>query len=145
MDHRWGMRVAVDLGVQIYCQPRTVGVGRLVNISVSGALVLSGFIPPLLARVGVSGPANEPAGALWDSIEGYVVRHQRDGFGLEWAELAPVGICTLLVESARGRGRSAAAPQLLCTRHDLPANLDLGLRDGGGRRRDRDGKRGQGH
>jgi hypothetical protein len=131
MDHRWGMRVAVDHGVQILCRPRTVGVGRLVNISVSGALVLSGFIPPLLARVAVAGPANDPAGPLWESIEGYVVRHQRDGFGLEWVELAPVGICTMLVESARGRGRGASPPQLIHTRQDLPATLDPRFRRNG--------------
>jgi len=131
MDHRWGMRVAMDLGVQIFCRPRTLGVGRLVNISVSGAFVRSGFIPPLLARVRVTGAAQKPVGVLWDSVEGYVVRHQRDGFGLEWVELAPVGICTLLVESVSRQGRGVNAPQLICTRHDLPANLDPGFRRNG--------------
>ena len=128
MDHRWGMRVSVDLGVQIFCPPRTVGVGRLVNVSMSGALVRSGFIPPLLARVRVASSLVEPAEAPWDAVEGYVVRHQRDGFGIEWAMLAPVGICTLLVEWTRLRRRGLAAPQLICTRRDLPAKLDPGFR-----------------
>ena len=131
MDHRWGMRVAVDLSVQIFCRPRTVGIGRLANVSVSGAFVRSGFIPPLLARVRVMSAAEKPAGAFWDSVEGYVVRLQREGFGLEWVELAPVGICTLLVESVRGRGRGVTAPQLICTRRDLPANPEPGIRRNG--------------
>ncbi|MEJ1961244.1 MAG: hypothetical protein WDO56_06760 [Gammaproteobacteria bacterium] len=59
------------------------------------------------------------------------MRHHGEGFGLEWAELAPVGICTLLVESTRSRGRLPASPQLLCTWRDLPAKLDLRLRRNG--------------
>ncbi|MEJ1961245.1 MAG: hypothetical protein WDO56_06765 [Gammaproteobacteria bacterium] len=62
MDHRWGMRVAVDIGVQLFCPPRTIGVGRLVDVSMSGALVRSGFIPPLFARVRVAGTLGELQG-----------------------------------------------------------------------------------
>jgi hypothetical protein len=131
MDHRWGMRIAVDLGVQLLYLPRTIGIGRLVNISVSGALVRSGFAPPLCARIRVARGPGDLAGVQWDAIEGHVVRHHREGFGLEWAELAPVGICTLLVESSRSRGRGLTSPQLICTRNDFPAQLDRRLRGNG--------------
>ena len=47
MDHRWGQRVAVDLAVQLLCHPRTIAVGRLMNVSVSGAYVRTGLVPAL--------------------------------------------------------------------------------------------------
>jgi hypothetical protein len=32
-----------------------------------------------------------------EAIEGYVVRRERGGFGIEWFELAPAGICRFLL------------------------------------------------
>jgi hypothetical protein len=97
MDHRWGQRVAVDLAVQLLCHPRTIAVGRLMNVSVSGAFVRTGLVPALLAPVRILGFLSETEGTRRAAIEGYVVRRERDGFGIEWFELAPAGICRFLV------------------------------------------------
>jgi hypothetical protein len=100
MDHRWGQRVAVDLAVQLLCYPRTVAVGRLMDASVSGAFVRTGLVPALLAPVRLLGFLSEHEGTRHQVIEGYVVRRERDGFGIEWFELAPAGICGFLLGSA---------------------------------------------
>jgi hypothetical protein len=97
MDHRWGQRVAVDLAVQLLCHPRTIAVGRLMNVSVSGAYVRTGIVPALLAPVRILGFLSEGEGSRREAIEGYVVRRESGGFGIEWFELAPVGICRFLL------------------------------------------------
>ena len=97
MDHRWGQRVAVDLAVQLMCHPRTVAVGQLMDVSVSGAFVRTGLVPALLAPVRILGFLSEHEGMRREAIEGYVVRRERRGFGIEWFELAPAGICRFLL------------------------------------------------
>jgi len=99
MDHRWGQRVPVDLAVQLLCHPRTVAVGRLMNVSVSGAYLRTGLVPALLAPVGILAFLSEVEGTRREAIEGYVVRRECDGFGIEWFELAPAGICRFLIAS----------------------------------------------
>ena len=97
MDHRWGQRVVVDLAVQLLCHPRTIAVGRLMNASVSGAFVRTGLAPALLAPVRILGFLSETEGTRREAIEGYVVRREREGFGIEWFELAPAGVCRFLM------------------------------------------------
>lgn len=97
MDHRWGHRITVDLAVQLLCHPRTIAVGRLMNVSVSGAYVRTGLVPALLAPVRILGFLSESEGTRREAIEGYVVRREREGFGIEWFELAPAGICRFLI------------------------------------------------
>jgi hypothetical protein len=99
MDHRWGQRVAVDLAVQLLCHPRTIAVGRLMNVSISGGFVRTGLVPALLAPVRILGFLSEHEGMRREALEGYVVRRERGGFGIEWFELAPAGVCRFLVAS----------------------------------------------
>lgn len=117
MDHRWGQRVAVDLAVQLLCHPRTVAVGRLMNVSVSGAFVRTGVVPALLAPVRILGFLSEHEGMRRAAIEGYVVRRERGGFGIEWFELAPAGICRFLLAgvgfSAFGEDYEPARPRVM--------------------------------
>ncbi|MEJ0039136.1 MAG: hypothetical protein WDO68_24285 [Gammaproteobacteria bacterium] len=102
MDHRWGQRVGVDLAVQLLCHPRTVAVGRLMDVSVSGAYVRTGLVPALLAPVRILGFLSEHEGMRREAIEGYVVRRERGGFGIEWFELAPAGVCRFLIAGIAG-------------------------------------------
>jgi hypothetical protein len=87
----------VDLAVQLLCHPRTIAVGRLMNVSVSGAFVRTGLVPALLAPVRILGFLSEIEGTRREAIDGYVVRRERDGFGLEFFELPPAGICRFLM------------------------------------------------
>jgi hypothetical protein len=91
----------VDLAVQLLCHPRTIAVGRLMDVSVSGAFVRTGLVPALLAPVRILGFLSEHEGMRREAIEGYVVRRERGGFGIEWFELAPPGICRFLLPSAQ--------------------------------------------
>src|SRR3954469_5340793 len=111
MDHRWGQRVTVDLAVQLLCHPRTIAVGRLMNVSVSGAYVRTGLIPALLAPVRILGFLSETHGTRAGGNAGYVVRRAGGGFGIEWFELAPAGICRFLMTSVtRGAIEDDYAP-----------------------------------
>jgi hypothetical protein len=107
MDHRWGQRITVDLAVQLLCHPRTIAVGQLANVSVSGAFVRTAMVPALLAPVRILGFLSEREGARREAIEGYVVRRERGGFGIEWFELAPAGICRFLMEGVGLNGFEA--------------------------------------
>ena len=102
MDHRWGQRITVDLAVQLLCHPRTIAVGQLANVSVSGAFVRTAMVPALLAPVRILGFLSEREGARREAIEGYVVRRERGGYGIEWFELAPAGICRFLLAGVKG-------------------------------------------
>ena len=85
------------MAIQLLSHPRTIAVGRLMNVSVSGAFVRTGLVPALLAPVRILGFLSESEGSRREAIEGYVVRRERDGFGVEWFELAPAGICRFLM------------------------------------------------
>jgi hypothetical protein len=89
----------VDLAVQLLCHPRTVAVGRLMNVSVSGAYLRTGLVPALLAPVRILAFLSEGEGTRREAIEGYVVRRECGGFAIEWFELAPAGICRFLIAS----------------------------------------------
>ncbi len=54
-------------------------------------------MPALLAPVRILGFLSEVEGTRREAIEGYVVRRERGGFGIEWFELAPAGICRFLM------------------------------------------------
>lgn len=85
MEHRYGMRYPVDVGVYARSLHGAVSsIGHLCEISISGGLVRTTLpIRPLAyisLEVLVSG---RPA------IEGQVVRRTPDGIGVEWNDYAP--------------------------------------------------------
>ena len=89
MEHRWGKRSALDVGVRLRLGSGVVDMGRLVNASLSGAFVRTGYCLPAFTRVVVeldSGAARQSAP---QRIPAYVVRVATDGLGLEWSEFAP--------------------------------------------------------
>lgn len=103
MEHRWGHRVPVDMDVQPICRPRTVGTGRLRNLSISGACVQSALALPALGMVRVVAAWPEKAVGR-AGIRACVVRTDPAGLGLEWSEPAPQGVVDLL------HGRAGAIP-----------------------------------
>lgn len=85
MEHRYGMRYPVDVGVYARSLHGAVSsIGHLCEISISGGFVRTTLPIRPLAYVSleilVSG---RPA------IEGQVVRHTPDGVGVEWNDYAP--------------------------------------------------------
>lgn len=99
MEHRRGDRIAVNLPVGV-TNPVTLRtrVGRLVNISVDGALISCSFDSRIGARVQVFidvPPHRASRGAL---ISAYVVRKAPGGFAVQWAEYGSTEILALLRE-----------------------------------------------
>src|SRR5580658_6981773 len=83
MEHRWGSRIAVDIAVRISARPSTIAVGRILDLSMSGAWIRARLTVPVLSRVIVvidSAPAPKHEGA---SLGAYVTRTTREGFGVE--------------------------------------------------------------
>jgi hypothetical protein len=89
MEHRWGSRIPVDIAVRISARPSTIGVGRILDLSMSGAWIRARLTLPMFSRVIViidSPPARKHEAA---SLGAYVTRTTREGFGVEWYELDP--------------------------------------------------------
>jgi hypothetical protein len=70
------------------------GIGYIRDVSISGALVVTSVRASPMSSVRVSLSAGQSK--LTASIEGQVVRHTEDGFAIEWCELAPEGVRSLV-------------------------------------------------
>jgi PilZ domain-containing protein len=104
MEHRWGERISLDIGVRIGAQPFAVGTGRLLDLSMSGAnLKIRGDLR-VLSRIQVA--LMLPSRRATPLISAYVTRRHRDGVGIEWCEFAPQPVCELLRSSELGRRRA---------------------------------------
>jgi hypothetical protein len=87
MEHRWGQRRLADLVVRLIGSPGAIGIGRLRDVSASGAFVQTKLDLPLLSVLRVelvAGrlPANHPC-----TGRAYVVRQDSAGVGIEWLAL----------------------------------------------------------
>jgi hypothetical protein len=97
MEHRWGERVVVDIPVQVSAPPLMIGLGRVLNLSISGAWISGNFDLPPLARaivifdLGIGGQQE----AL--PLACYVARVRAGGMGVEWRELAPQIVSDLML------------------------------------------------
>jgi hypothetical protein len=105
MEHRWGKRSALDIGVRLCLRSGVVGTGRIANASLSGALVHTTcrLLPFHLVIVELENSArhNPP-----QRIGAYVVRVAPDALGLEWCDFAPPAIATLLARANAVRSQS---------------------------------------
>jgi hypothetical protein len=101
MEHRWGRRIPVDISVRLSCRPYAVGLGRMLDLSVSGAFIQTSLKLPLLARVHVEIEPPQGVGGQIHRVAACVVRRNANGFGLEWYELAPRTVREILVSGPR--------------------------------------------
>jgi hypothetical protein len=102
MDHRWGRRVQVDLPVRVAAHRFAVRDGRLIDLSVSGALIEAELDTRVLCRVQVilllpAFPRHEAP-----TVEAYVARKHKYGIGVEWCEFAPRAVREFLREAVSG-------------------------------------------
>lgn len=113
MEHRWGVRQMLEVGVKLYVQPDRPLSGRLLNASSSGGYVTTSVTVPIMTRVDVTiGCDNSQRGGL-HRIAGYVVRADARGVGIEWQDFAPPPVLALIAalqvrpsrESRRPRAR----------------------------------------
>jgi hypothetical protein len=119
MEHRWGKRSALDIGVRLWLHSEVIGSGRIANVSLSGALVHTAcqLSPFNLVIVELE------SGVLHNTpqrIGAYVVRVAPDGLGLEWCDFGPPAIASVLARTnaalacaTRARGRERGTPRFL--------------------------------
>lgn len=96
MEHRWGIRRTLSVGVRVYTPHGPPKFGRLLNASASGAYVAIGAMPSIMARVQIA--------LGWDSLQrggrhriaAYAVRTDGRGIGIEWQDFAPAPVIALL-------------------------------------------------
>jgi hypothetical protein len=113
MEHRWGRRARVDMGITLHPGSGSVALGRLANVSLSGALVRTDMRLPTFTRVVVELPsqgaghqANDRAPAM---LSAYVVREAPDGIGVEWTEFSPPAVAALLYRAAASQPHAPAS------------------------------------
>jgi hypothetical protein len=84
MEHRWGERRPIDFKVRFVLMPATVGTGRIINISATGAFMRTQMTLRLLSLLYLQ-PLEFPEGDD-KQIGATVVRRDAMGVGLEWCE-----------------------------------------------------------
>lgn len=89
MEHRCGDRRPTNLGVRLILPPREVLLGRIRDLSLSGAFVQTWRELPPMTRVLVELRAAQARKATRRRIEAFVVRNGATGVGIEWADFAP--------------------------------------------------------
>ena len=109
MEHRWGRRARVDMGITLHPGFGTVSRGRLANVSLSGALVRTDMRLPTFTRVVVELPSQDSGGTA-AMIAAYVAREAPEGLGVEWTEFSPPAITALLYRTVAGHGRGVGVP-----------------------------------
>jgi len=117
MEHRWGVRIAIDIPVQL----RAVGLlfakeGRLKNLSASGAWISVDFDIRCLSQIDVILETPSPAKR---AISAYIVRKGQGGIGVEWCSMAPHEIIQILKAAAVGHADSGPFSSEI-SEHGLP-------------------------
>jgi hypothetical protein len=95
MEHRWGERVPVNLPVQVTAQPVEGIDAFMMNLSLSGALMKTGFDLRLhsLIDIIITLPPPSPQPQV---VRAHVSRRVKQDFAVEWCEFAPAVIRDLL-------------------------------------------------
>ena len=86
MEHRWGHRMSTDVAVRVVTSSATINMGRLLNVSATGAFVETKSILRLLSIVDVEPIAAASTDLAVGRIAACVVRNTGTGVGLEWCD-----------------------------------------------------------
>jgi len=95
MEHRWGTRRSINLGVLLVGHPGGRAPGWLKDLSLSGAFVRTHLVLPVMTTVRVV-----PPGRTKSELLAYVVRVEAAGMGLEWWDISPECLRRLSPETA---------------------------------------------
>jgi hypothetical protein len=106
MEHRWGTRIAVHIPVRVTAAySSVVRIGRLTNLSLSGAFITGfGFRP--LSRIHVSVEYPLPLQRPVEKLAAIVARVCEEGAGIVWCEFAPRTMLELM------RGMTGVLPEV---------------------------------
>lgn len=87
IDHRWGRRKVTDAQVRFMALPGTLGVGRITNVSVTGAFMETNVALPFASILHLES-IETAADSARKRLSASVVRCTQHGVGLEWCECA---------------------------------------------------------
>jgi hypothetical protein len=89
MEHRCGKRTTVDIDVRLIGASGAIGVGRMLDVSATGAFIHTLIEVPVLTPVDIE--PIDPHGHLPEAraVAAFVVRRTTSGLGLEWSEFLP--------------------------------------------------------
>jgi PilZ domain len=112
MDHRWGNRIALDLPIRVMHPAMSrCGSGRLSNISLGGALIVSSLDCSVGARIQVSLTLPSGGSAQSSVLDAYLVRRSGPAIAVEWTEFAPTEVIDLVrMELRPAEGPSPGEP-----------------------------------
>jgi hypothetical protein len=96
MEHRWGHRREISRMVHLDTRGGVAARGRICNVSISGAFIVSSVRVNLFSYVQLKFIAMLHGRRTATAVEGQVVRRNASGFGIEWCELAPEAIRSLV-------------------------------------------------
>ena len=94
MEHRWGVRISIEVQVLVETDSGTTFRGFTGDVSSSGIFVRGVLRFPLLGSVYVE--LDDPRSRRRPRVRAHVVRQTEDGIGLEWDEFGPRPIRKLL-------------------------------------------------
>jgi len=112
MEHHRGQRHSTDVTVQFFTRPDTIGVGRVLNVSATGAFMETRLPLRPLALLYLEPTIPLPAVGTSERIAATVVRCTPTGVGLEWCEFA--------AEATRAYARLVTGSNDLADEHQLP-------------------------
>ena len=126
MEHRWGRRIAVNIGVTLDCRPAGRLRGRLRDLSSGGAFVQTPMPLAPNARVEMVFTSRHDGTAQIHRFETVVSRVTAHGVGLMFLHYDPKTLSTLLM-----RLEQNAAPRLLTAPHSVidPTTADVSTRE----------------
>jgi hypothetical protein len=121
MEHRWGSRSSVNVTVTLQLASGRLTSGRIVNLSLSGALVRAETRVPAFSRVTVTLGRDNWAKESSQTIPAHVVREALGTVALEWSEFAPPAIRALKLEAAHALQTSRQSEEEICDVSAMPA------------------------
>jgi hypothetical protein len=91
MEHHRGQRHSTDVMVQFFTRPSTVGIGRVINVSATGAFMETELPLRLLSLLYLEPTDRLPSDGAGGRIAATIVRCSPTGVGLEWCEFGAEG------------------------------------------------------
>jgi hypothetical protein len=115
MEHRWGQRRNISKSVQLRTQGGSVALGRMLNVSLSGAFVQTSLKARPLAQVQLQIISSKRPRTT-TQIDAQIIRLTETGLGLEWHEFGGEKILNFLAEHGDGL-RELVTPVQVPTPH----------------------------
>jgi hypothetical protein len=101
MEHRWGDRIPVDIPIRIMGDgPSLVCIGRLINISMSGALIATALEPRVLSRIRVIWSLRARLRHHLPAVAACVVRESSEGIAVEWCDFGAIAVVQTIQAAA---------------------------------------------